>query len=459
MSRLPDNFPALLRRAGLDVVVVDGWEDRGRPASSGGHDPVGSLNHHTGASAKGWTRAKELAYAKWMFLVGRAPSLPAPLCHGGLGRSGTVYLGAAGRTNHAGTAAASGSVVSGDGNFLYLGWEWMLSGTEEIPEEMYEAGVTLNAVVCEHVTGNSVNTVSCHYNTSVTGKWDIGDPNGVSFRGARVLDIEKFRRDVAARRKELYGTKPVEEPHRYTRMRRRGKVLAKGPSDHRPFVKDFWFSDAKDSRFRAAFWNVHHGTTAAQAKPIFAEIKRMGTDLIILNEVKRKSGIIALLKAMGYMTAYNGPEFAIAWRPGAFDYIRDRDLVVSEHDYWLDRNEALFVALRHVATGQLLWAISEHTPAHISRRNHPTFNNVLEVHKEVSERNAKISARAKRKGASVLIGRDGNIDPRKDRPVWNGTWDWVYEGYRYVRSPKPTFGAKRHIDEMLVVNLRTRRRG
>lgn len=190
-----------LRAAGLRVVVVDGWLSRGRP---GAFDPVGPNNHHTGASARGWTLAKELAYAKWMFLVGR-PDLPAPLCQIALGRSGTVYVGAAGRANHAGTARAAGSVAAGDGNTLYVGIEWMLSGTEEIPDEMYEAGVTLNAVLCKKETGNSVQTVVCHYSTSVTGKWDIGDPNGVPFGGARVLDLNKFRRLVAEKINALYG--------------------------------------------------------------------------------------------------------------------------------------------------------------------------------------------------------------------------------------------------------------
>lgn len=201
---LPSGLPILFRKAGLNIVVVDGWQARGRPGSFG---PVGVLNHHTGASAKRWTRAQELSYAKWMFLVGR-PDLPAPLCQIALGRSGTVYVGAAGRANHAGTATSSGSVAAGDGNTLYVGIEWMLSGIEAIPTEMMAAGVTLNAVLTELVTKTSVDSISCHYQTSVTGKWDIGDPGGILFRGHRVLDVKKFRRSVAVERKLLYHTPP-----------------------------------------------------------------------------------------------------------------------------------------------------------------------------------------------------------------------------------------------------------
>lgn len=215
MAKLRSDLPDLLRAAGLDVVVVKGWRFRGRPASTGGFAPVGVLNHHTGASAKGWTKARELAYAKWMFLTGRS-DLPAPLVQIALGRSGTVYLGAAGRANHAGKAKASGSVAGGDGNRLYCGIEWMLSGTERIPSRMRRAGATLNAVLTEHVTDNSrgttVNTISCHYQTSVTGKWDIGDPDGIRFGNKMVLDVDKFRNDVAAERVRLYHRPPPPVP-------------------------------------------------------------------------------------------------------------------------------------------------------------------------------------------------------------------------------------------------------
>ena len=204
MNRLTADLIAALRAAGLEVVVVTGWMTRGRP---GAFSPVGVNNHHTGASARGWTRVKELAYAKWMFLTGR-PDLPAPLCQIALGRSGVVYVGAAGRANHAGTARASGSVAAGDGNTLYVGVEWMLSGTENIPDEMMEAGAILNAVLTEKQTGTSVQTISCHYNTSVTGKWDIGDPDGVLYNGKRVLDIFRFRRRVASTRERLYAKTP-----------------------------------------------------------------------------------------------------------------------------------------------------------------------------------------------------------------------------------------------------------
>lgn len=192
MNRLPADLPERLRAAGLQVVTVGDWLSNGRPPETGSFGPVGVLNHHTGSRDDAGDPADDLAYAKWLFYGEPRNGLPKPLCHLGLSYEGVVYLGAAGRANHAGEARASGSVAAGDGNSLYVGIEWMLSGTQPIPERMYQAGVVLNAVLLD-VLGSSSQAVSCHYQTSTTGKWDIGDPNGVPFNGTRVFNVPAFR--------------------------------------------------------------------------------------------------------------------------------------------------------------------------------------------------------------------------------------------------------------------------
>lgn len=204
--RLPDDLPAQLRKAGLKVVEIDGWRTRGRPPSTGEFKPVGSLNHHDARKDVVGDAADDLTWAKHMFLTGR-PDLPAPLCQLALSMEGVVYVGASGRANHAGVARPSGSVSGGDGNALYVGTEWMLSGSQAIPKAMYEAGVKLNGVLMD-VLGNSVQTISCHYQTSTTGKWDIGDPNGVPFNGHKVLNVPKLRDDVKKWRASRNPTPP-----------------------------------------------------------------------------------------------------------------------------------------------------------------------------------------------------------------------------------------------------------
>lgn len=167
MNRLPDNTPEILRKHGLKVRVVPGWKTRGRPASTGGFNPVGVLCHHT-ATTVAWTLAAVLR-----LLTGGRSGLPGPLCQFGLDRKGTVWIVAAGRANHAGKARAVGSVAAGDGNSLYIGVEAFNSGLgEPWPAVQYNAYVLLCAVIQVELTGNSVRAVAGHKETSTTGKID-----------------------------------------------------------------------------------------------------------------------------------------------------------------------------------------------------------------------------------------------------------------------------------------------
>lgn len=181
MSMLTVDLPARLRAAGLTVVTVDGWQSRGRPATTGGFAPAGVLWHHTGGTQDG------LVFARWLFLTGRS-DLPAPLCHLAVGRDGVVYLGAAGRANHAGKATASGPMAAGDGNRMYVGVECMNTGSEGWPTAQYKAMVRLGAVLSD-VLGCSASAHRGHRETSVTGKWDPG-----------LLDLDRFRSDIKHQR-------------------------------------------------------------------------------------------------------------------------------------------------------------------------------------------------------------------------------------------------------------------
>jgi hypothetical protein len=181
----------VLRAAGLTVVEIDGWKTRSRPESTGGFAPVGVLWHHTGDNANG---AK---YAQWLATVGRS-DLPPPLCHLSIDRQGVVYVIAAGRANHAGVAKASGSVAAGDGNSLYVGVEVQNTGTEDYPRAQYDAMVKVGAALGKMLPC-TINAQRAHYETSVTGKWDPGDPDGLPFAGGkRVLDMDAFRSMIGA---------------------------------------------------------------------------------------------------------------------------------------------------------------------------------------------------------------------------------------------------------------------
>ena len=164
------------RKSGLRVVELDGWRTRTRPGSFA---PRGVLCHHTGGASDGRD------YAMWMATVGR-PDLPAPLCQLALDRNGTVYVSAAGRANHGGTAKATGPMPSGDANTLYVGIEAMNTGSEGWTATQYDAYARLCAALCKHY-GWTASHVRAHRETSVTGKWDPG-----------LLDMGPFRRDIQA---------------------------------------------------------------------------------------------------------------------------------------------------------------------------------------------------------------------------------------------------------------------
>lgn len=166
------------RKSGLQVFEIPGWKTRTRPASSGGFSPRGVLVHHTGSSRD------DTEYVEWMATVGRS-DLPAPLCQLALSRTGTVYVVAAGRSNHGGTAKATGPMPAGDANNLYVGIEALNTGSEGWTPTQYAAYVRLCAALCDHY-GWHPNTVRAHRETSVTGKWDPG-----------LLDMDKFRTDIA----------------------------------------------------------------------------------------------------------------------------------------------------------------------------------------------------------------------------------------------------------------------
>lgn len=74
------------RSAGLEVAEVNGWRDRGSSA----FNPAGLVAHHTAGASTG-----EMPSLR-VLIYGRS-DLPGPLCNVGLGRSGKVYVVAAGR--------------------------------------------------------------------------------------------------------------------------------------------------------------------------------------------------------------------------------------------------------------------------------------------------------------------------------------------------------------------------
>ncbi|MCX2731551.1 N-acetylmuramoyl-L-alanine amidase [Saccharopolyspora sp. NFXS83] len=184
----------VLRAAGLTVVEAPGWQER--TANSGAQpEPVGVLQHHTATVASYEDPAPSLQ----LVIDGRS-DLAGPLCHGLIGFDGVVHLISAGRANHAGRAQASGPVPAGDGNVLYVGFEWDYQGVEQGPSpEQYTAALVATKAVLDHL-GAPYEASRGHKETSVTGKIDPGH-----------VDLDRFRAELATNEQENADMTPEQD--------------------------------------------------------------------------------------------------------------------------------------------------------------------------------------------------------------------------------------------------------
>jgi hypothetical protein len=178
---LADEFLA----AGLEVLEVEGWENRGRPASTGDFDPRGSVTtHHTGSTSSPARPGPTLST-----LVQGRPDLPGPLCQWSVRHDGVVVVIAAGRANHAGKVGKSGvpgMPLGADGNALALGDEVDTDGTQDLPPAQRRAIAITNAVALKHYN-RGPEYAHRHQDISGTGKWDLGS-----------LTTPQLRADAAA---------------------------------------------------------------------------------------------------------------------------------------------------------------------------------------------------------------------------------------------------------------------
>lgn len=168
-------LPEVLKRAGLKVALVDGWEIRGRGDVG---RTLGVLCHHTAGHRHGNMPSLDV-------LIHGRPNLGGPLAQLGLGRDGTYYVIAAGRCNHAGTGSWQG-ITSGNTNFIGIEAENTGRPNDDpwpsIQIDAYHRGV---AAILAHV---GLTSASCagHKEFAPTRKTDP------------TLDMSAFRATVAA---------------------------------------------------------------------------------------------------------------------------------------------------------------------------------------------------------------------------------------------------------------------
>ena len=181
-------LPKVLLDAGLRVAEVPDWRTRGR-------DDVGVVKgvicHHTAGPKTGNMPSLGV-------VVNGRPDLPGPLSQLCLGRDGTFFVVAAGRSNHAGAGNWQG-VASGNGSFIGIEAEntGQLSGPSADPWpavqlDAYRRGV---AAILKKIRANAI--MCCGHKEYALPSGRKADPT---------FDMEEFRRQVAA---IMAGTAPL----------------------------------------------------------------------------------------------------------------------------------------------------------------------------------------------------------------------------------------------------------
>lgn len=136
------------KATGYPVVEVAGWETRG----SSTFNPAGLVWHHTAGASSGDAPTLSL-------VVNGRSDLPGPLSQFVLGRSGTIYVVAAGRANHAGEGGWRG--LSGNASVFGIeaehtgrsGTPWpaaQLGAYLELSVELCKRGGFDESMVCGH---------------------------------------------------------------------------------------------------------------------------------------------------------------------------------------------------------------------------------------------------------------------------------------------------------------------
>ena len=161
------------RKSDLRVVEIDGWKSRG-------HGPMREACsiaiHHTATSNRAVGNYPTLGIVR----DGR-PGLSGPLSQLGLGRDGTVYVIAAGKSSHAGRTRALRQ-----GNSCSIGIEAEHPGTGGWSAVQYKAYVRLAAALAQHY-GIPIDHIEGHKEIAAPpGR--KSDPN---------FSMDEFRRDVA----------------------------------------------------------------------------------------------------------------------------------------------------------------------------------------------------------------------------------------------------------------------
>ncbi len=174
-------LPGVLRAAGLAVVEVPGWQDRGHP-DDGPFEPAAVMFHHD-ASPPGDSPGA-LAWLISGFASSSDSNYDAQCW---VDRRGVWHIVAAGRAQHAGAGKGWGAIPAGLGNRMSFGVETDHTTGEAWVPVQFASIRTGMAVICGHQRWDPGRCVVGHKEYA-PGRKDDPDP----------VDMAIFRNQVAA---------------------------------------------------------------------------------------------------------------------------------------------------------------------------------------------------------------------------------------------------------------------
>lgn len=205
--------------------------------------------------------------------------------------------------------------------------------------------------------------------------------------------------------------------------------------------------------FKAATWNVFHGSKPEDLEPTLKRLLADGVSLFLFQEVSDPA-VRRMLRDNGLEVAFAPRQYAIAWDPEVWVGIDSDDVVLSEQTYWTKGGHPMpsraATAILSDRLGRTLTALSYHTPAGVQTKNPPKRR--LAALRDSMETLTRLADEAETR--AILFGGDDNVDE------WRGPWQKRFRFMRrgpmellQIRAPKGTFG-KRKIDDFRVRGLK-----
>lgn len=212
--------------------------------------------------------------------------------------------------------------------------------------------------------------------------------------------------------------------------------------------------DAPDT-FTACTWNAYHGSTRDQLDPILDRIMARGTSVLFVQELPHDWSA-EWLRSHGLRSVRLG-QYVVAWDEKQWTRLAAGGLRLSDVAYEKrgggDQFSESTWAVLADGRGRTLTALSYHLPAHIQvaedKRPDGRYRAALESVATMQHVAAEAVTTA------CLFAGDDNVDELHGIGAGDGTWrTWFGGPLRWVRSPDPTFGHRRKIDDHAQTGLR-----